>query len=1140
MHIFSKKYYNARWTAMHISAYYNHSSCLEKLLKMNANIDAQDQFQKTPLMMAAEQNKVECVEILVSTGANVSATDREGWTALHRAARTNSLEALKVLLQACINPEIPDKKGCATPIYIASQNNHLDILRVLIQAGADVNTARKDGWTPLIIACDRGHTEAVQALLNAGANAEILDNRVGTDIINTLGGGPAVIETLTTIEGNCGGVTSYPCKTLTIIVDNWGGVQFWDSKTLTHMVAKCVMNKRDGYNLKFLSCENRKLTICVCRCHRNANVTLTSTHYQGIRDFCDKSYMNNLLRPKKIGGERFEILGQFSFRPLHSACQFGHLNAAGVLLNKRVDLYPHTNLGLSPLHLAAANGREQLGRLLVEKGHPLKIYNKKRETPADMAQQFGQVNFHYWIKKKMEYASSDLSHNPFLVECRQQYEWEMMDLANLIKKNPQNALLNIRNGNYDANQQDIQRKTALHYAAAAGNLDTVEELVDFGCYPFPVSLDGQTPADLALKNGFKQVHSFLIHKAEKNTQLEVNERFLKYLNFLKAITHSERRAQASDLEAQNEMFEVVKNMSLMLCQGTPLIPPSKKYTELLFMALGSHSLRILELLLCAGAPWYGTVGTYDILQMVWLSQTSTTKEIMMVTRQIEMQLRHELIGINLEENYDSTLRDRSHIIILQKLGANQLPLEEQQDIKPWRASWPREVTDSLSRSYKSQAHLLVRACRYGATGAAWFMWRSGVNTSLADDQGNLPLLTALSNGHMDTVQHLVSYMGCNPFIKTIQGDEPFQLIPQPLRQAILQRFALSEFNRLENSLSSAKDEDKKLKIKRFTLLFVCLYCTFSETEGNVSWKELYSYTLELLSESLQVKEHIQYKEFDKKDDRFTWSHHLCQKIGIELDVNLICNHLEDEPVSLQEFLRCLNQLRKNIVPLSKEKFKLHQKKRDRRLTITCSKKILLEALEFLCEKKYYLFLHMLIAHIGLDPNITLNDMLQTCALHHAAAEGNTGIVAYLIQSCDINRDVVDRNGNNAAHYAYLNGHMSTGNYLIEYRPQLEQMINSSMKTPLQLKYAFNDRAKNLDNQQLEENTRNMLNEKLQVACEQSNETELTKFLINLDNFQKDIRKSTFKEIALKKLVDYNVDEGRLIYEEIVSFIKRSR
>ena len=46
------------------------------------------------------------------------------------------------------------------------------------------------------------------------------------DIINTLGGGPAVFKTLTTMVGNCGGVTSYLCKTLTTMVGNCGWCHF--------------------------------------------------------------------------------------------------------------------------------------------------------------------------------------------------------------------------------------------------------------------------------------------------------------------------------------------------------------------------------------------------------------------------------------------------------------------------------------------------------------------------------------------------------------------------------------------------------------------------------------------------------------------------------------------------------------------------------------------------------------------------------------------------------------------------------------------------------------------------------------------------------------------------------------------------
>ena len=64
------------------------------------------------------------------------------------------------------------------------------------------------------------------------------DNCSVPDTINTLGGGPAVLETLTTDVGNWGGLTTYPCKALTTIEGNWGGVTSNPCKALTHMVAK--------------------------------------------------------------------------------------------------------------------------------------------------------------------------------------------------------------------------------------------------------------------------------------------------------------------------------------------------------------------------------------------------------------------------------------------------------------------------------------------------------------------------------------------------------------------------------------------------------------------------------------------------------------------------------------------------------------------------------------------------------------------------------------------------------------------------------------------------------------------------------------------------------------------------------------
>ena len=57
--------------------------------------------------------------------------------------------------------------------------------------------------------------------------------------INTLGGGLAVVETITTDVGNCGGVTSYRYKTLSTDVGKRGGLTSKEWKTLITIVGKC-------------------------------------------------------------------------------------------------------------------------------------------------------------------------------------------------------------------------------------------------------------------------------------------------------------------------------------------------------------------------------------------------------------------------------------------------------------------------------------------------------------------------------------------------------------------------------------------------------------------------------------------------------------------------------------------------------------------------------------------------------------------------------------------------------------------------------------------------------------------------------------------------------------------------------------
>jgi len=65
----------------------------------------------------------------------------------------------------------------ATPVFIASQNGHVDALEFLHKNGADINTPRNDGTTPVFIASQNGHLEVVKFLLLLGADICRCDDR---------------------------------------------------------------------------------------------------------------------------------------------------------------------------------------------------------------------------------------------------------------------------------------------------------------------------------------------------------------------------------------------------------------------------------------------------------------------------------------------------------------------------------------------------------------------------------------------------------------------------------------------------------------------------------------------------------------------------------------------------------------------------------------------------------------------------------------------------------------------------------------------------------------------------------------------------------------------------------------------------
>ena len=61
---------------------------------------------------------------------------------------------------------------------IAAQNGHLDVVRHLVEAGADKDKADNQGTTPLYVAAQNGHLDVVHHLVEVGADKDQAKNQV--------------------------------------------------------------------------------------------------------------------------------------------------------------------------------------------------------------------------------------------------------------------------------------------------------------------------------------------------------------------------------------------------------------------------------------------------------------------------------------------------------------------------------------------------------------------------------------------------------------------------------------------------------------------------------------------------------------------------------------------------------------------------------------------------------------------------------------------------------------------------------------------------------------------------------------------------------------------------------------------------
>lgn len=146
---------------------------------MNPNLrDPNSGF--TVLMLAANVGKAEAAEALIEGGADPNARDASGKTPLLYASVTPQTEVIKTLLKFRADPNAVDQQESVTPLHViirGAQPGSVDAVSVLVANGANLELADSKGVTPLLLAvrsCDTA--PIVRLLVQAGSNVNARDN----------------------------------------------------------------------------------------------------------------------------------------------------------------------------------------------------------------------------------------------------------------------------------------------------------------------------------------------------------------------------------------------------------------------------------------------------------------------------------------------------------------------------------------------------------------------------------------------------------------------------------------------------------------------------------------------------------------------------------------------------------------------------------------------------------------------------------------------------------------------------------------------------------------------------------------------------------------------------------------------------
>ncbi|XP_015672649.1 transient receptor potential cation channel subfamily A member 1 [Protobothrops mucrosquamatus] len=415
----------------------------------NTNINLEGEGGNTPILLACYKDNPDALKLLIEKGGDICKVNNMGCMPVHAAAFSGSKLCLEMIIkrgeQLGYSPKnhinfINNEKS--SPLHLAVQSRDVEMIKMCIEFGAQIDLKQGDNCTALHFAAIQGATEIIELLMSAYTGEECLINAYD-------GNKETLLHRAALFDHD--EMTEY-------LISKGANIDSVDIEGRTPLLLATSRASWKIVNLLIAKGANIELKDHLGRTFLH----LTVLHPGGLQHLTDNILEMKTIR-KLLTEEDHE-----GCTPLHYACKQGMPLSVNLLLDMNVSVYAKSRDKKSPLHFAASHGRLNTCLRLLESMDDTRLLNegdRKGMTPLHLAAQYGHEKVTQLLLKKGALFNSDYKGwTPLHHAALGGYSRTMQIILNTNMKS--------------TDKVNDKGDTALHLAAREGHARAVKLLLD--------------------------------------------------------------------------------------------------------------------------------------------------------------------------------------------------------------------------------------------------------------------------------------------------------------------------------------------------------------------------------------------------------------------------------------------------------------------------------------------------------------------------------------------------------------------------------------------------------------------------------------------------------------------------------------